>query len=371
MKQSPTKHVIFTYIGDLRTRGRLLKQIQTLRNAGATCEVILGDTVGKPISEGEFPFRVRVIPVRLRGAKFKTWLDVARFNRIAARWIAASEADAACGFSLATVPACTGAKRLRPGLFVVFDSSELHVENTVGFPQHQLARLKQSRHARAVDVIQHAEANRLRYFNETYQYARLSESALIENFPAHTGPLPRKPDDVRFIYLGGLAPNRHLEQLIDAFVASGPELAIDIYGGGAADYVSSLNNRIPEGESSRIRMLGPIRNSEVSATLENYHSGFAFYQNVNMNSYWCAPNKVYDYLMAGVAVITNDYPGLKQVVEANSVGICIRDVSMKGILDAIKLVRHEKPWCNITEEIRWLFSWEGQEDTLLEIYGMK
>ena len=369
-KSTPAKHIVFVYIGDLRTRGRLLKQIATLSDAGVICEVILGNTTEKRIADRDFPFRVREIRVRLREGKLKTWLGVNQFNRIAAKWIAESDADAACGFSLTTLPACTGAKRRRPGLFVVYDSNELHVENTSGLPQHQLVRLKQWRHARHADAIQHAEVNRLRHFDKTYRYSRHAESVLIENFPDFSGPLDPKPDGARFIYLGGLAPNRHLEEMIDAFVEAGPDLGIDVYGGGTPSYIEKLETRIPKQAKERVRLLGPVPNAEVLNILGRYHAGFAFYRNVNLNSYWCAPNKVFDYLMAGVAVITNDYPGLKGAVEANRVGCCLPEVSKTKILEAIRQMREERPWERIDDSLRRKYSWDAQIPRLLSIYGI-
>jgi len=369
-KSTPAKHIVFVYIGDLRTRARLLKQIETLSAAGVTCEVILGNTTERPITPDEFPFRVREIPIRLRQGKIKTWRQVVQFNRKATARIVDSPADAACAFSLTTLPSCTAAKKKRRSLFVVYDSNELHVENTPGFPQHQLTRLKQWMHARHADVIQHAEANRMSHFMQTYGYSRRSESVLIENFPSYSGPLAHKSAEAKFIYLGGLAPNRHMEEIIDAFVEGGSEFQIDIFGGGSPGYIERLKQRIPANAANRVKMPGPVPNSEVLGILERYHAGFAFYRNVNLNSYWCAPNKVFDYLMSGVAVITNDYPGLRKVVEANHVGCCLSEVSKATILEAIRQMREERPWERIDDYLRRKYSWDAQISTLLSIYGI-
>lgn len=370
MMKNPARRVVFTYIGDLRTRGRLLKQIETLREAGVSCEVIFGDAAAEPLQDDEFPFPVRSIPVRLRQGRLRSWLDVVRFNRLASRWIARSEADAACAFSLASLPACSMAKARRPGLFVVFDSNELHVENTPGRIRRLLARFQQWRHARRADVIQHAERNRLEYFNRKYSYAGGRGSVLIENFPSYVDEVPRKTDEVRFVYLGGLAPNRHLEEMIDAFVADGSGLELDIYGGGASGYVEALAGRIPAAARDRIRLLGPVPNREVLRVMGGYHAGFAFYRNVNLNSYWCAPNKVYDYLMSGVAVVTNDYPGLVEVVGRSRVGVCVGEIGRESILAALRTLSRERLWENITDEFRRNHSWDGQCETLLAVYGI-
>jgi glycosyltransferase involved in cell wall biosynthesis len=74
--------------------------------------------------------------------------------------------------------------------------------------------------------------------------------------------------------------------------------------------------------------------------------------------------------MSGVAVITNDYPGLRKVVEANHVGCCLSEVSKATILEAIRQMREERPWERIDDYLRRKYSWDAQISTLLSIYGI-
>ncbi|NJL72924.1 MAG: glycosyltransferase family 4 protein [Candidatus Competibacteraceae bacterium] len=42
-----------------------------------------------------------------------------------------------------------------------------------------------------------------------------------------------------------------------------------------------------------------------------------------MNHRFCAPIKLFQYLMAGLPVIASNFPGMIDVVERNEVGICV------------------------------------------------
>jgi glycosyltransferase involved in cell wall biosynthesis len=105
-------------------------------------------------------------------------------------------------------------------------------------------------------------------------------------------------------------------------------------------------------------------------TLANYDIGFAFYQNNNLNQYYCAPNKVYDYIVTGLPVITNSYPGLLDVVEKNGIGICLETVNSKTIATAIKKIITLDLIDSISRDIKERYTWENQEDIYLAIFNM-
>ena len=88
-----------------------------------------------------------------------------------------------------------------------------------------------------------------------------------------------------------------------------------------------------------------------------------------LNNYYCAPNKVYDYLMNGMPVISNNYPGLVSVLEKNSVGACVEEVTLPAVKKAITQIVEEKRWQNITDELRRRYSWEEQEKSYLKSLG--
>jgi len=84
MSGEKPKKVACVYIGPLKSRGRLLKQIATLQSAGVSCEVYHGNTDGEVIEEDDYPFPVHSIPVDINSSKLKSFLGPFLFARKAA-----------------------------------------------------------------------------------------------------------------------------------------------------------------------------------------------------------------------------------------------------------------------------------------------
>jgi glycosyltransferase involved in cell wall biosynthesis len=66
--------------------------------------------------------------------------------------------------------------------------------------------------------------------------------------------------------------------------------------------------------------------------------GLLFYRNTCRNNYYCAPNKLYEYMMMGLPVITCNYPGLVEFVEGQGIGICVDPEDPKAIAAAINRI---------------------------------
>ena len=54
--------------------------------------------------------------------------------------------------------------------------------------------------------------------------------------------------------------------------------------------------------------------------------------------HWCTPNKVYEYLMAGLATVCTDLPELRRVVEGHRVGVLMDPLDPRSTAAAIRSV---------------------------------
>lgn len=107
--------------------------------------------------------------------------------------------------------------------------------------------------------------------------------------------------------------------------------------------------------------MSSIGQEEIEDVLLNYHIGFAFYSNVNLNNYYFAPNKIFQYLNSRIAIITNDYPGLLDIIEKNNIGVCINEISTQSLRNAIMHIYEKKLYLNITDMLRKKYSRETQK----------
>jgi len=372
-KQSGSRpRVAFAYIGPLEYRGRLLKQAATLQQAGLQVEVHLGRSGGGTADFSRFPFPV--IPFRVREDIHPavSFFSQMCYAWVAGRRIARSGARAVVCIGLESLMAGVVAKRGNPRLRLVYDNKELHIESYLKVWKQAVWRSLQQRALARCDAVLHAEANRLQYFVARYAPPRVPQ-VLLENFPYYWELPPAPPPNGgpgawRAIYLGMLNAGRDYEAVIQAFAELGPAYQLDLVGWGAPDYRMKIEGLLQANRAGNVRLGGPVPYSDIPRVLARYDVGLAFYDNTNLNNYFCAPNKIYDYLMCRLPVIANDYPGLRQLLEANGVGCCLADLRAESFRQAFLRLAEGRLRDHITDEFRRRHSWEYQAAAYLDLW---
>jgi glycosyltransferase involved in cell wall biosynthesis len=363
----------FVFVGTLDYRGRLLKEIKTLQNAGFECRLVLGNIGEREVDGSRYDFEIKEYRVPCFRGKIRYFFEQLRFAWRAGRKIATSDAEVVFCLALDGVLAGVVARWLRPSLRLIFDSNELHLESFNSRIKRAVWRPLQALAVKSCDAIVHAESNRMAYFKEVHG-GRSIPQMVIENFPHYQAGFARVANDsgpLKVIYLGALGDDRYTHELIDAGRSMADLIELDFVGFATPEVMADLERRYGPAPAPNIRILPPVAYDEIPSLLKNYHIGIALYKNTNLNNYYCAPNKVYDYLMSGMAVIANDYPGLRKVLEDRRLGACLTEVTPASFENAVNRILREKRWQNITDDVRRSYSWEQQEQKLLALFREK
>ncbi len=363
--------ITYTVFGNLAFRGRLLRQVATLQAAGFDCRVVFGDRGDQPFQPENFNFPVEVIPTPFKGSTTALFLRQLRFGYLASQRIARSDATHVVSLSLESLLAGALAKRKRPDLKLIFDSNELHIESYINPVKKRLWAPIQSFCIPYCDAIMHAEGNRLEYFKQHHDPTDRTHF-LLENFPSFVpqeklAPQPARPP-VRVLYVGVLGLDRYTLELVDIFRGLAPEYTLDLVGPAFPEFRQELDKELERNPAPNITVKPAIPPAGMSHLIRNYHVGIALYKNNCLGNYYCAPNKVYDYLMNGVPVVANDYPGLRKVLEDGRLGACIQEVDRENFRTALGRIAGERRWDNITEEVRHRYSWEAQAPGFLALF---
>jgi len=363
--------ILFVFAGLLEYKGRLLKQIASLQDAGHECILIHGQKENTPPDYSNYPFEVHSFKQIRRQKKLNNFFSHLRFNFQAARLASQLHANAIVCVELTGALAGALVRVFHKNVMFVFDSNELFMEmgmkklkKIVWGPIHSLAFKK-------ADVILHAEQNRLVFCKQHYQNS--AKHVLLENLPRieiNSFERQSKTTPIRIVYLGALIPSRHCEEIISAFSFISEDFAnCDFIGFGEEEYINHLQLLISDNNLSNIRILPPISNTLMLEALIDYDIGLAFYKNNNLNQYYCAPNKIYDYIVTGLSVITNDYPGLLEVIEQNNIGVCLDSINPEAIAAAIATIASEEISENITLKIKQRYTWKNQEKAYISIFS--
>ena len=100
--------------------------------------------------------------------------------------------------------------------------------------------------------------------------------------------------------------------------------------------------------------------------------GVSFDQNLSLNHYFSLPNKIFEYIHAGVPVLTSNLPERKRIVEQYQVGIVIDNFSPTNIAKEInKLIENKEIISTYKENCRkaaQVLNWENEEKEIQKIY---
>ena len=85
------------------------------------------------------------------------------------------------------------------------------------------------------------------------------------------------------------------------------------------------------------------------------------------------PNKMFEYMSAGMPIITSNFPLWKVIVEGNNCGICVNPLDPKEIAGAIDyIVNHPKEahqmGQNGKKAVLEKYNWGAEEEKLIEVY---
>lgn len=212
--------------------------------------------------------------------------------------------------------------------------------------------------------------------NEYSRLYNIKKPHLVLNCPAYRDQPKRnlfreklgiKHDQTIFLYQGGLSKGRGIELLLEAFsgVKSDKNVLVCMGYGPLESYIQEYAKQQPN----------IFFHSAVSPdVLLNYTSsadyGILFYEDTCLNHRYCSPNKIFEYLMAGLPVLTSNLFEMRRLVEAEDVGIVAEENTVEGFKTSVD-VSLNQDYEVIRQNVmtaRTKYCWEEQEKILKEIY---
>ena len=178
------------------------------------------------------------------------------------------------------------------------------------------------------------------------------------------------PSRAIFLHLGGLLPGSGLETLIEAmgWVTNG--VLVFLGEGPGKPYLQNLVSS--KGFEERVRFLDPVPFGIVHDYTASADIGLAVVKNSGLSYYLSLPNKIFEYMMAGVPIVASDFPERGKIVRENHIGLAVDPSNPKAIADALdSLLKDRNLHRQMVENCRKSarrYNWEREAPKLLAVY---
>ncbi|HNQ68447.1 MAG TPA: glycosyltransferase [Bacteroidales bacterium] len=359
------KKIIVSVSNDLCIDQRVHRICDTLTEAGYEVLLVGRRLKNSPeISERQYKFK-RVKLLFNNGLLFYLCLNCRLFFLLMF-----SKADIFLSNDLDTLLANTFAARLKRKK-LVYDSHELFTE----VPELADKKLKKKIWL-FVERICIKKANRsytvcqpiADYYNSLYDI----NMKVVRNLPVqkHITTDFDKRDNI-LVYQGAINKDRGVDIMIKA-VAAMENCKLYIAGkGNLEDKLKKMTEELDI--TDRIIFKGVLDFDSLHQLTQTAKIGFSLEQGNSLNYKYALPNKIFDYIQAGVPVICSDLPEMRKIVDNYSIGVAanikdadeLKELIIALLNDKAKLENYNANCIKAAE----LLNWENEKDKLLEVFA--
>ncbi len=181
------------------------------------------------------------------------------------------------------------------------------------------------------------------------------------------------PENDLLIILQGAGINidKGAEELIDA-VRNTPGVTLLIVGTG--DVVPRLQEQVKELKiSQKVRLIPPVSWNTLMRYTKSADAGMCLEKDTNLNYRYSLPNKLFDYISAGIPVIASDMPETGRIISEYRCGMTITCVTSENISTALTDLKNNKMLMGEMKANAVIASesinWETESKKVTGLYG--
>ncbi|MBC1372005.1 glycosyltransferase family 4 protein [Listeria booriae] len=178
------------------------------------------------------------------------------------------------------------------------------------------------------------------------------------------------PNEKILLYQGVINPGRGLEKLIEA-VPLFQEGTLVFIGDGRQK--QELQARVAEhGLADCVKFIDKVPLHELRSYTQQAFLGFQVLNNTCFNHYSASSNKLFEYILAEVPVVSCEFPEIKKVVEGDRVGVCVDSHCPKaiatGVNDLLQNTTKYQMLKKNTRRVKKKYTWDKEQIKLEHYY---
>jgi glycosyltransferase involved in cell wall biosynthesis len=172
------------------------------------------------------------------------------------------------------------------------------------------------------------------------------------------------------IYQGTLNVGRGIELMMDA-VQFLDNVVFVIAGDG--DIAEKLREKVRNQKlGEKVIFLERMPLDELHQYTVQAELGMSLEENLGLNYYYALPNKLFDYIQAGVPVVVSDFPEMAKVVRDYNIGMAVNDRNPENFAAILnEMLTNEElrsTWKHNLVNASNELCWEREKDVLIDIY---
>lgn len=324
---------------DVSRDARVQKEARSAAEAGARV-VVLGTGTELSRELDDEPFEVRLVEPMVASAS-RVWLVRVARNLVAGRLFERRMADAATELradiyhanDLDTLPQGAYAAQ-RASAALVYDAHELSTEaGTMKRWQQAVGRLRERRGIRRADGV-----------------VCVNEGIAAELASRYGVPLPvivynggqvrvdrAQPVDgpIKILFQGQFFADRGIPELIEAVGELRGSVLLTLQGWGGIE--DDLRRLVRErGLEASVSFVEPCSPMSVVECASRHDVGVINHHAWSLNHYLASPNKLFDYICAGLAVVAPDYPVFRAILADAGCGVLVPSSAAKDVASTLR-----------------------------------
>ena len=122
---------------------------------------------------------------------------------------------------------------------------------------------------------------------------------------------------------------------------------------------------IDRGVAERVRFLPPVAPHEIRRHAVGADAGIATIQGTFLSYRYALPNKLFDYLHAGLPIVASDFPDMRELIDRYGVGAVCDPTSPQSVAAAIDRVAGDPAMRARARAAARDFTWENEREKLL------
>ena len=202
------------------------------------------------------------------------------------------------------------------------------------------------------------------------------DAVLVQNFPllnelSFATPSPHEQRPPHFAYIGGITAIRSALEIVEAIGLvrhSGARLRM---GGTFSTKPLEDTARVLDGWS-RVDFHGWIGREDVRDILGRVRAGLVLFHPMP-NHIRAQPNKLFEYMAAGLPVIASDFPLWREIVEGAGCGLLVDPQDPQAIAEAMQWVLDNPEEAaemgrRGRAAVEERYNWEAESDKLIALY---